>query len=178
MAFITIMILYKCLPTLAPNSISGLHFEEVAWGLDAWEAYIKLLTAIVCNTPHFLNLPRNRILSSVLAALGGVLNSVRALACMHVYMIEPNQWQAPLPSPALAAKRAGGFHCSPSLSHTFINNHTESQPWPGGEKKERKEPFRQLLSSHAFQVTFSKGQSFQPQLHTLNPPSPLSPCWH
>ena len=29
---------------------------------DAWEASVKLLTAIVWSTPHFPNLPRNRVL--------------------------------------------------------------------------------------------------------------------
>lgn len=32
---------------------------------------------------------------------------------------------------------------------------------------ERKELFRQLLSSHAMQVTFTMGQAVQPQLHAL-----------
>lgn len=80
-------------------------------------------------------------------------------------MIEPNQWQTPKPS---QQKRLVGF----SLSHTLINNHTESLPWPG--KKERKEPFRQLLSSHAFKLTFSRGQSVQPQLWNRPPLTPRS----
>lgn len=157
-----------------PN-ISGLQLLDVSWCFDVCEASIKLLTAIVWSTPHFPNLPRNRVLSCVLAALGGVLNSVCACMCMYIYdRTEPMTGTSAQPSP----RNKEGWWVSPQpllLSHTLINNHTESLPWPGGEKGEKRAHLGSSSPLMPSSWPFSKGQSVQPQLHTATFRSPLSP---
>lgn len=79
---------------------------------------------------------------------------------------------------AQPSQKKGGWWVSPQpllLTHMLINNHTESLPWPEGEKKERKEPFRQLLSSHGFQLTFLQGSISATITLGSNPCTPLSP---
>lgn len=103
---------------------------------------------------------------------GFLIVCVRACACIYD-RTEPMTGTSAQPSPR--NKECWWVSLQPLLlSHTLINNHTESLPWPGGEKGEK----RALLGSSSPLMPsnwpFSKGQSVQPQLHTATFRSPLS----
>lgn len=89
---------------------------DVSWHFDVPSVLSHCWKQLCRVHLSFRNLPRNRVLSLVLAALGGVPDGVRVRQCLCLWQTQTNDRHL---SQALTKKeRAGGFLCSPSYSPT------------------------------------------------------------
>lgn len=142
---ISVITLNKRVSTLVQINVSGFQLKFV--GVYTPEKHLSNCWQLLCETHLIFQICLATVSSPLSLPLweGFLIVCVSTCMCMYIWQ---NQPQAPQPS--LYNKEVWWFSQQPHLlSHTLINNYTDSLPCPGGEK-ERKEPFRQLLSSHAF----------------------------
>lgn len=143
------------------------------WCLDIREVPINLLT-LLCEVHLILQICLATECSPLSLQLweGFLIVCVRACACIY-------DRTTPMTGPSAQPRRSQqrglvGFTAALSLSHTLINNHTESLPRPGGEKGREKSHLGSSSPLMPSNWPSSKGQPVQPQHRaaTFHPPPP------